>query len=140
MEAERAMNDRTDDHARKNDPTDDYPLGEDVTVQVHRRKPAGLVVSTRLEREMAERLLDMSEATSKTVSQLVREAVVAYLEHGGQGGASAQAAQVSMGTNSGTLNATFTACASAVTRSGLLVHTERMREIRGHPAPDCDPS
>jgi predicted DNA-binding protein len=59
---------------------DGYELGEDVTDQVRSRRPVGLVVSTRLNRDLAERLIDLSEREGKQLSQLVQEAVLEYLE------------------------------------------------------------
>jgi predicted transcriptional regulator len=59
---------------------DGYELGEDVTDQVRARRPVGLVVSTRLNRDLAERLIDLSEREGKQLSQLVQEAVLEYLE------------------------------------------------------------
>jgi hypothetical protein len=104
--------------------TDDYGLGEEVTSQVRVRKPVGIVVSTRLEREISDQLLVMSEATGKKLSQLLREAVLAYLERGPSQGAFSIGSHVSMGTFGGCLNAVFTLQNSIVTNSGLVEHTE----------------
>lgn len=62
-------------------PDEHVDLGEDVTSQVTIRKPTGMVISARLEPDLAERVLDWSANHNKRVSQLVREAIVAYLDH-----------------------------------------------------------
>jgi hypothetical protein len=60
--------------------TDKYDLGEEITSQVEVRKPTGLVVSARLEPDVVDRLMDISEATGRSISQVVREAVLSYID------------------------------------------------------------
>ena len=67
-----------DEHADMDEQVD---LGEEVTDRVKVHKPTGVVVSTRLEPQVADCLMDWSARSEQTVSQLVREAVIAYLHH-----------------------------------------------------------
>ncbi len=67
------------------EPTD-YELGEDVTDLVERpTRPASLVVSARLERDDAERLLAMARKTNRTLSQIAREALRQYIADSDRG-------------------------------------------------------
>jgi predicted DNA-binding protein len=61
------------------DPDEYVNLGEEISVKVGSRKSAGIVVSARFEARVAEQLVAWSEREGKRVSQLVREAVIAYL-------------------------------------------------------------
>jgi hypothetical protein len=56
-----------------------YELGEEVSAQVKVRKPVGIVVSTRLERELADELILRADGEGKRLSQVLREAVVLYV-------------------------------------------------------------
>jgi hypothetical protein len=59
---------------------DEYvSLGDEIPVETGGRKPSGIVVSTRLEPQVASLLATWSEKEGKRVSQLVREAVIAHL-------------------------------------------------------------
>jgi hypothetical protein len=60
----------------------DIELG-DEPIAVQRRPRSGLVVSTRLSPEEADRLQDLAEAQGKTVSQVAREALTIYVNAGG---------------------------------------------------------
>jgi hypothetical protein len=60
----------------------DIELG-DEPIAVQRRPRSGLVVSTRLSPEEADRLQDLAEAQGKTVSQVAREALTIYVKAGG---------------------------------------------------------
>lgn len=108
---------------------DDYALGDEITSQIQVRKPAGIVVSTRLERDIADRLLSVSETSGKKLSQVVREAVLAYLEQEPHHVSPSIGTSISMGTVGGGLNAVFTVRNSVVTNSGLVDHTERLPKI-----------
>lgn len=57
----------------------DYILGEDVTDQFERPRNHGLVVSTRLERADARRLMRLAERSNQTVAQIAREAIKRYI-------------------------------------------------------------
>jgi hypothetical protein len=59
----------------------DFELGDDVTDQFTVRKPVGVVVSTRLERELADAFLNRCLQEGKKTAQVMREAIIAYLEH-----------------------------------------------------------
>lgn len=61
------------------DPDEYVNLGEEIPVETGGRKSAGIVVSARLEPQVANLLATWSKREGKRVSQLVREAVVAYL-------------------------------------------------------------
>jgi hypothetical protein len=64
----------------RSDVDNEVELGEDVTDQfVGSGKKTAVVVSTRLERDLAEQLFAQSEAEGRRVSQTLREAVVRYL-------------------------------------------------------------
>ncbi len=60
------------------DPSE-FILGEDVTELVARTPSPGLVVSARLDRSDSQRLLAVARETSRTVSQVTREAIHRYL-------------------------------------------------------------
>ncbi|MGI8826760.1 MAG: hypothetical protein ACR2JC_14130 [Chloroflexota bacterium] len=60
-------------------PADEVDLGEEVTNQFQVVKPVGTVVSTRLEPELAQSLLQRSGVEGKRISQLLREAIATYL-------------------------------------------------------------
>jgi hypothetical protein len=60
---------------------DSSELGEDITDQVKASKPVGVVVSTRLERELAESLMLLAEQEGKRLSQILREAVIQYVSN-----------------------------------------------------------
>jgi predicted DNA-binding protein len=63
----------------QHDPDEYVSLGEEVPVEKSSRKSAGIVVSARFEPQVAELLVTWSEREGKRISQLVREAVIAYL-------------------------------------------------------------
>lgn len=58
----------------------DVELGECV-LEVERRPRAGVVVSARLGAEEAQALFERARRDGKKVSQIAREAVLAYLRH-----------------------------------------------------------
>lgn len=58
----------------------DYPLGEEIAEAQIERKEPGLVVSARLDRSDARRLIALAKATDRTLSQVVREAIGQYLD------------------------------------------------------------
>jgi hypothetical protein len=109
--------------------TDDYTLGEEVTSQVKVKKPTGIVVSTRLEPEIADELMAISEATGKRLSQVVREAILAYIEHP-SGQREIVGTHIGMGTIGGSVSAMFTIRNTVVTNSGLTDHSERLVRAR----------
>src|SRR5205823_5557975 len=77
------------------DPSEFEP-GEDVTHLVERRKkPAGVVVSVRLDPERADALENLAEQVGKTISQVAREALNAYIDRGGRTGAASPMITVS---------------------------------------------
>jgi hypothetical protein len=61
------------------DPDEYVSLGEEIPVETGSGRSAGIVVSTRLDPQVANLLVMWSEREGKRVSQLVREAVIAYL-------------------------------------------------------------
>jgi hypothetical protein len=61
------------------DPDEYVNLGEEIPVETGGRKSAGIVVSTRLDPQVANLLVMWSEREGKRVSQVVREAVIAHL-------------------------------------------------------------
>jgi hypothetical protein len=63
----------------QDDPDEYVSLGEEIPVEASGRKSAEIVVSTRLEPQVANLLVTWSEKEGKRISQLVREAVIAYL-------------------------------------------------------------
>lgn len=63
---------------------EDFEAGENMTDQVQKSKPMGIVVSVRLTPEDSDKLVDLAEESGKTVSQLVRQAVRSFLSHRGQ--------------------------------------------------------
>jgi len=64
---------------RRHRPADAVELGEEVTDQVEIGKPAGTVVSVRLEPAIAQLLFDRAEAEETRVSQVLRDALMEYL-------------------------------------------------------------
>jgi hypothetical protein len=107
---------------------DEYTLGEEVTSQVKVKKPTGIVVSTRLEPEIADELMAISEATGKRLSQVVREALLCYIQHP-SGQRSVAGTHIGMGTVGGSVSAMFTIRNTAVTNSGLTDHSERLVRV-----------
>lgn len=63
---------------------EEFEAGENVTNQVRRNKPGGIVVSVRLTPEDSVRLVDLAEDSGKTISQVARQAIRAFLSHLGQ--------------------------------------------------------
>jgi hypothetical protein len=64
---------------------DDYEPGEDVTEEFEpTRRPAGIVVSVRLGAEDAEKLVELAEESGRTVSQVARQAIRAFVAFGGR--------------------------------------------------------
>ncbi len=64
---------------RKHRPADGVELGEEVTDHMVIGKPAGTVVSVRLEPAIAQLLFDRAEADGARVSQVLRDALIEYL-------------------------------------------------------------
>ncbi|MCL4370385.1 MAG: hypothetical protein M1380_05705 [Chloroflexi bacterium] len=62
----------------------EFEAGENVTDQVRRNKPGGIVVSVRLAQEDSVRLVDLAEDSGQTISQVARQAIRAFLSHRGQ--------------------------------------------------------
>ena len=60
---------------------EEFELGTEP-LDVERRQRAGVVVSVRLTAAEADRLSALAQAQRKTVSQVVREAVTEFIEHG----------------------------------------------------------
>ncbi|MBI2908308.1 MAG: CopG family transcriptional regulator [Chloroflexi bacterium] len=63
---------------------EEFEAGENVTNQVRRSKPAAIVVSVRLSPEDSVKLIDLAEASGKTVSQVAREAIRLFMSQSGQ--------------------------------------------------------
>ncbi len=64
---------------RRHRPTSTVELGEEVTDQMEIGKPAGTVVSVRLEPALAQLLFDRAEADETRVSRVLRDALIEYL-------------------------------------------------------------
>lgn len=64
---------------RKHRSADEVALGEEVTDQMEIEKPAGTVVSVRLEPAIARLLFDRAEADETRVSRVLRDALSEYL-------------------------------------------------------------
>ena len=62
----------------------EFVPGEDVTGDVTPGTRGGVVVSVRLAPEDADRLVKLAEESGKTVSQVAREALRAFVSRGGQ--------------------------------------------------------
>ena len=68
-----------------NDLDPQFIAGEDVTEELTPpRRDSGMVVSVRLERGDAEKLVEMAEESGHTVSQIARQAIRGYLAFGGR--------------------------------------------------------
>ena len=61
-----------------------FEPGEDATEDVESGSGPGVVVSVRLARDDAERLMSLAEDSGKTVSQVAREALRAFVSRRGQ--------------------------------------------------------
>ncbi len=58
---------------------EEFEAGENVTGQVRRNRAGGIVVSVRLTQEDSARLVGLAEDSGKTVSQIARQAIRAFL-------------------------------------------------------------
>ena len=63
---------------------EEFEAGENVTDEVRRSKPGGIVVSVRLSREDSAKLVDLAEDSGKTVSQIARQAIRIFVSQCGQ--------------------------------------------------------
>ena len=64
--------------------SEEFEAGENVTDQVRRNRPTGIVVSVRLTPEDSAKLIDLAEESGKTVSQVAREAIRTFISQGGK--------------------------------------------------------
>ena len=58
---------------------EEFEAGENVTDQVRRNKPSGIVISVRLTPEDSIKLVDLAEESGKTVSQVARQAIRSFI-------------------------------------------------------------
>ncbi len=63
---------------------DEFEAGTNVTARVRGEKAGGLVVSVRLSPEDAELLVNMAQESTRTVADLARQAIRAFLKLKGQ--------------------------------------------------------
>ena len=63
--------------AKALDADEDVELGEEVTMRI--RKPVGAVFAVRMPREMLTALDDRARGTDRTISEVIRAAIDAYL-------------------------------------------------------------
>ncbi|MBI4317411.1 MAG: hypothetical protein HY675_02885 [Chloroflexi bacterium] len=63
---------------------EDFEAGENVTDQVRRSKPGGIVVSVRLMPEDSVKLVDLAEESGQTISQVARQAIRSFLSRRAQ--------------------------------------------------------
>ena len=61
-----------------------FEAGENVTDEVRRNRPGGMVVSVRLTQEDSVKLIDLAEESGKTISQLARQAIRAFIAYSGR--------------------------------------------------------
>src|SRR5437868_395267 len=58
---------------------DEYEAGANVTNRLRGDKPSGVVISVRLSEDDAERLNQLAEENSRSLSQVARQAIRAFL-------------------------------------------------------------
>lgn len=63
---------------------EEFEAGENVTDKVRRNKSGGIVVSVRLTKEDSDALVRVAEESGKTVSQVARQAIRAFLSQRAQ--------------------------------------------------------